>query len=90
MHFFKKTEKFRVFRFSTNIHFRQKSFRKKLRIYMLFLYAIDDRDIFIMHKKTRTAVTKKKANYFQTTCLFYIAYHSFNLCYQCDTLLAYI
>ena len=59
MHFFKKTEKFRVFRFFTNIHFRQKSFRKKLRIYMLFLYAIDDRDIFIMHKKTRTAVTKK-------------------------------
>ena len=59
MHFFKKPEKFRVFRFSTNIHFRQKSFRKKLRIYMLFLYVIDDRDIFIMHKKTRTAVTKK-------------------------------
>ena len=59
MHFFKKTEKFRIFRFITNIHFRQKSFRKKLRIYILFLYVIDDHDIFIMHKKTRTAVIKK-------------------------------
>ena len=70
MHFFKKPEKFRVFRFSTNIHFRQKSFRKKLRIYMLFLYVIDDRDIFIMHKKTRTAVTKKKQTIFKRHVYF--------------------
>ena len=59
MHFSKKNEKFIAFRLIANIHFRQKSFRKKLRIYILFLYGIDGHDIFIIHKKTRTAVTKK-------------------------------